>query len=129
MEDADSRRIESARLTLFADAVVLKTHCNRAALENLEAIRSCLGLDHSSRGESFALMHGSKLVVAAALYGLMDCVILYPELLGLEQDDRFLQSWVFSHKRQVIASGSAFTQPQTEFAKVVTSMHDLMTHL
>ena len=74
-------------------------------------------------------MHGYKLVVATSLYGLLDRIVTHPELLGLEQDVRFQQSWAFGQKRQVIASGSAFTQPQSHFAMVITSMHDVMTQL
>ena len=127
MENVNSRQIESDRLIFFADALVLKTLCNQEALDNLEAIRSSLGLDHGSGSDHFALIHGYKLVVATALYGLLEGVVIHPEFLGLEQDDRFQQSWVFNHKRQVIASGSAFTQPESDFAKVVTSIHDMMT--
>ncbi len=129
MVDVSSRQIESARQMLFADALVLKTLCNRQALDNLEEIRSSLGPDHGSGSDLFSLMHGYKLVVATSLYGLLDCIVRHPELLGLEQDVRFQQSWAFSHKRQVIASGSAFTQPQSHFAMVITSMHDMMTQL
>ena len=129
MDDVSSRQIESARQMLFADALVLKTLCNKQALDDLEEIRSCLGPDHGSGSELFSLMHGYKLVVATSLYGLLDCIVTHPELLGLEQDVRFQQSWAFNHKRQVIASGSAFTQPQSLFAMVITSMHDVMTQL
>ena len=129
MDDVNSRQIESARLILFSDALVLKTLCNEEAIDDLEDIRSSLGPDHASGSETFSLMHGYKLVVATALYGLLDCLVMHPKLLGLEQDDRFQQSWAFSHKRQVIASGSAFTQPQSDFAKVVRSIHDVMTPL
>lgn len=127
MENVNSRQIQSARLIFFADALVLKTLCNTEALDNLEAMRSSLGLDHGSGSEHFAMMYGYKLVVATALYGLLEGVVMHPEFLGLEQDDRFQQSWVFMHNRQVIASGSAFTQPESDFAKVVTSIHGMMT--
>ena len=93
------------------------------------ALEEILQLDHGSGSEHFALIHGYKLVVATALYGLLEGVVLHPEFLGLEQDDRFQQSWVFMNRRQVIASGSAFTQPESDFAKVVTSIHDMMKRL
>ena len=129
MDDVNSRQIDSARQMLFADALVLKTLCNRQALDDLEEVRSSLGPDHGSGSELYSLMHGYKLVVATALYGLLDCLVMHPELLNVDRDDRFQQIWAFPHKRQVIASGSGFTQPQSDFAMVITSIHNLMTQL
>ena len=40
MDVVSSRQIESARQMLFADALVLKTLCNKQALDDLEEIRS-----------------------------------------------------------------------------------------
>ena len=115
MDDVNSRQIDSARQMLFADALVLKTLCNRQALDDLEEVRSSLGPDHGSGSELYSLMHGYKLVVATALYGLLDCLVMHPELLNVDRDDRFQQIWAFPHKRQVIASGSGIYTASVRF--------------
>ena len=129
MEDLNSTLALSSRLRLFADSLVLKNLCDPQAVKNLEEIGNSLSLDRDKGGSPFPLMHGYKLAVATTLYELLNNVILFPDLLGVEPDARFQEWWVSNLNRQGIVSGSAFTNPESEYSRVVTSIHDAMWHL
>ena len=129
MEDLINRLALSSRLRLFADSLVLNNLCNPQALKDLEEIRNSLNSGRDKDGNHFPLMHGYKLAVATALYELLNNAIASPELLGVEPDIRFHEWWVSNLKQQGIVSGSAFTNPESDYAKVITSIHGAMWRL
>ena len=129
MEELKSTLVLSSRLRLFSDSLVLKNLCNPQAVEDLESIRSSLSSDHDQEGNHFPLMHGYKLVVATTMYELLNNAILCPELLGVEPDIRFQEWWVSNLNQQGIASGSAFTDPESDYSKVISSINGAMWRL
>ena len=121
--------LERARFSFFSDALVLKTLCETDSLNALDNIRQTLGIQRRSGSKYYELFNGYKLVVATALYCLLDEVINNPSLLGLNDDQRLWEWWSFSHAREGISSRSPFSSPESDLANVAVLFNDLLTRI
>ena len=75
------------------------------------------------RGEDFfGLLNGYKLVVATALYGLLDRVINAPAVLDLREDSRLQQWWNFTRGDRGLLLPYAFTDADSEMSKIAEAL-------
>ena len=113
---------ETALYTFFADVVVLKSLCDADAYGCLQEILRYHEQDGQTNKEHFSLLNGYKLVIATPLYSLLNLLIDYAELFGLQRDDRLCQWWAFSPSKYGLTSRLAFTDPDSDLAHVCGSI-------
>ena len=127
MQYAEQRILEQARFRFFSDALVLKTICDVDSLRYLDNIRQALGIQRRRGHKYYELFNGYKLIVATALYCLLDGVIRHPSLLGLNDDQRLWEWWEFSRTKKDIPSRAGFSSPESDLANVAVKFNDLLT--
>ena len=129
MEEVFQLHIKTAGLRFYSDALVLKTLCAPESLQDLERIRESLDI-HRRRGtEYYSLVNGYKLAVATPLYSLIDYVINFSSLVGLEVDNRLAEWWGWRENSEGVPARSAFTYPDSDLADLVVSLQDLAMRL
>ena len=109
---------ESALYTFFADVMVLRSLCDAESHGCLQDVLRYHDLNGQTNKERFSLLNGYKLVVATPLYSFLNLLVDYPELFGLERDDRLCQWWAFSPSKYGLTSRQAFTNPDSDLAYV-----------
>ena len=107
----------------------MKTLCDADSLKNLDNIRQMLDIKRRRGSKYYELFNGYKLVVATALYCLLDGVINHPSLLGLNDDQRLWEWWAFSRTKRDIRSRAAFASPESDLANVAVRLDDLLTRI
>ena len=75
------------------------------------------------------MMKGYQLVVAACLYELINTLILTPEVLDLEDDERLRQWWMFHPSREGLVSLSPCTDRDSTQAQVIACILAVMREL
>lgn len=129
MQDTEQRILEQTRLRFFSDALVLKTLCEADSLKDFDTIRQALDIRRRRGSKYYELFNGYKLVVATALYCLLDAVIEHPSLLGLNDDKRLWEWWTFSRTKRDISSRAGFSSPESDLADVAVQFDDLLTRI
>lgn len=129
MEDVFQLHLKTAGLRFFSDALVLKTLCVHESLQELEGIRDSLGI-HRRRGtEYYSLVNGYKLAVATPLYSLINYIINFSPLVGLEVDSRLAEWWGWRENSEGVPARSVFTYPDSDLADLVVYLQDLAIQL
>ena len=129
MKEAYQRHLKTARLRFFSDALLLKALCGPDSLRDLENIRKSLGIQRRRGKEYYGLVNGYKLVVATPLYSLLDHIINFPSLVGLDIDYRLTEWWGYGKDAEGIPTRSAFTFPDSPLANLVVSLNDILMQL
>ena len=114
----------TSRLHFLTDVTALELLCSPEAVTRLESAVEEL----STRDERNSL-RGYRLAVATPLYGLLQFVVNFPELLGLESDDR-LVNWL--HYRSLERGESllhAVTDPTSGLGRLCYAFDALQTAL
>ena len=109
---------ESALYTFLADVMVLKSICDSEANGSLKDILRYHEQKGQTKREHFSLLNGYKLVIATPLYSLLNILIDYAEIFGLKRDDRLCQWWAFGQNKYGLTSRLAFSDPDSDLAKV-----------
>ena len=78
----------TSRLHFLTDVTALELLCSPEAVTRLKS-----AVEELSARDERNLLRGYRLAVATPLYGLLQFVVNFPELLGLESDDR-LVDWL-----------------------------------
>ena len=113
-------------MRFFSDALLLKTLCAPEALQDLETILDYLGIYERQGREYDRVVDGYKLVVATSLYSVIDRVINFSSLVGLEVDHRLVEWWGWRENSEGVPERSAFTYPESDLADLVVSLQDLV---
>ena len=122
MED---RNIQIERLRFFSNAMLIKSLCSVGAFERMMEIRDHVLLDTDVRMDYLAF--GYKLVVQFGLWGLLDHLIRYPELLYLEGEPHLLRWWRIIQGEDGTTLKAAIRDPGTDLARVASGVDDLVT--
>ena len=127
MERQSLRFEEQALLSLCSDALVLKSLSTPMALDLLEAICRLRGLEPESGAAYYRLVNGYKLVAATALYGMLSSVTTYPMTLGLEEDRKVLDWWMFHQSNGGGALHAAFTDKESKQARIASRIDEAIS--
>ena len=114
----------TSRLHLLTDVTALEFLCSPEAVTRLESTVESL----STRDER-NFLRGYRLAVATPLYGLLQFTVNFPEMLGLENDDR-LFNWL--HYRSPERGESllhAVSDPTSDLGRLCYVFDDLHTAL
>ena len=80
----DDEKLQIERFQFFSNAMLIKSLCSARAFERMDEIRDHVLSDTDVRKDHLVL--GYKLVVQFGLWGLLDHLVLYPEILDLRGD-------------------------------------------
>ena len=117
--------VQVERLKFFSNAMLIKSLCNARAFERMLKIR-----DHVLLGTGVRMDHlafGYKLVVQSGLWGLLDHLIRFPELLELKGESHLLRWWRIVQGEDGTTLKAAICDPGTDLARVASSIDDLVT--
>ena len=129
LEDIHQLTLKTAGLRFFSDALLLKTLCAPESLQDLEDLRQSIGIQRRRGKEYYRLVNGYKLAVATPLYFMIDHIINFSPLVGLEVDNRLIEWWGWRKDSEGVPERSAFTFPDSELANLVVSLHALAMQL
>ena len=113
------------RLKFFSNAMLIKSLCSGRAFERMMEIRDHALFDTDVRMDHLAF--GYKLVVQFGLWGLLDHLIRYPELLYLEGEPHLLRWWRMIQGEDGTTLKAAIRDPETDLARVASGIDDLVT--
>ena len=131
MEETYQRSLKTTRFRFFSDALLLKTLSAPDSLRELESIRKSIGIKQRKGKNYYGLVNGYKVAVATPFYSLLDSIINSPSLVGLDIDYRLAEWWGWGREAEAegISTRAAFTFPESDFANLVFSLHDLLMQL
>ena len=121
----EDRVMQVERLKFFANAMLIKSLCSARAFERMLEIRDYVLLDTGVRTDHLAL--GYKLVVQFGLWGLLDHLIRFPELLELRGEPHLLRWWRIIQGEDGKTLKAAICDPETDLARVASGTDDLVT--
>ena len=100
-------------------------------MRELESIRKSIGIKQRRGKDYYGLVNGYKVAVATPFYSLLDSIINFPTLVGLDSDYRLAEWWGWGREAEAegISTRAAFTLPESDFAKLIVSLHDLLMRL
>ena len=113
------------RRGFFSNAMLIKSLCSARAFERMLEIRDHVLSDTDARMDHLAL--GYKLVVQSGLWGLLDHLIRFPELLELRREPHLIRWWKIVQGQDETTLKGAICDPETDFARITTGIDDLMT--
>ena len=123
----DDSILQAERLKFFSNAMLLKSLCSQRAFERILEIGTSDFFNTDVRKDDLAL--GYKLVVQSALYGLLDCIITFPEILGLRGESHLYRWWSMVQGEDGTTLKAAICDWDTDFARVVGGIDDMVTSL
>lgn len=128
MEEIYQRNLKATRFRFFSDALLLKTLSAQDSLRDLESIRKSLGIKQRKGRVYYGLANGYKLAVATPLFSLLDSIINFPSLVGMDIDYRLAEWWGWGREVEAegISTRAAFTFPESDLAHLVAPLHDLL---
>ena len=85
----EGRVVQVERLKFFANAMLITSLCSATAFERMLEIRDHVLLDAGVRTDHLAF--GYKLVIQSGLWGLLDHLIRFPEVLELKGESHLLR--------------------------------------
>ena len=113
-----------ARLGFVIDAYALDALCNPAAATELQAKAELMrGRDRRN------FLDGYRLAVATPLLQLVNFVVSYAELLGLEHDSRLWNWWEYGDRHGGAPITSAVSDPSCGIARLCSTFDHLMATL
>lgn len=116
--------IKNERLMFFSNAMLIKSLCNRRAFDRVLHMRDVVLARADVRPTNLAF--GYKLVVQFGLWGLLDHLIRYPDLLALEGEPHLFRWWRLVQGDDGTALKAAICQPDTDFVRIVSGIDDLV---
>ena len=122
MED---RSIQIERLRFFSNAMLIKSLCSTRAFERMQEMRHYVLVDAEVRMDHLAF--GYKLVAQSGLWGLLDSLIMFPELLELKGESHLLRWWSMIQEEDGMTLKAAICDPDTELARIASGIEDLVT--
>ena len=117
--------VQVERLKFFSNAMLIKSLCSARALERMLEIRDYVLSDTDVRMDHLAF--GYKLVVQFGLWGLLDHLIRFPELLELEGEPHLLRWWRMIQGEDGTTLKAAICDPGTNLARVASGIDDIVT--
>ena len=122
---AEDQVVQGERLKFFSNAMLIKSLCSARAFDRMLEIRDHVLADTHVRMDHLAL--GYKLVVQSGLWGLLDHLIRFPELLGMKGEPHLYRWWRIIQGEDGTILKAAICDPDTDFARVVSGIDDLVT--
>ena len=116
--------VQIERRKFFSNAMLIKSLCSSGAFERMVEIRDHVLANTSVETNHLAL--GYKLVVQSGLWGLLDHLIRFPELLGLKGEPHLYRWWRIIQGEDSMTLKAAICDPDTDFARVVSGIDDLV---
>ena len=116
--------VQIERLKLFSNAMLIKSLCSAKAFERMQEIRDRVLVNNGLRMGH--VVFGYKLVVQSGLWGLLDHLIRFPELLGLKGEPHLHRWWRIVQGEDGLTLKAAICDPYTDFARVVSGIDDLV---
>ena len=116
--------VQIERLRFFSNAKLIKSLCSARAFERMLEIRDHVLVNTGVRMDHLAF--GYKLVVQTGLWGLLDHLIRFPELLGLQGETHLYRWWRIIQGEDGMTLKAAICDPDTDFARVVSGIDDLV---
>ena len=127
MEELSDQHQQEALLKFCADAKLLALWCDPTALDQLGALCRSRGIKLDKGARYHAMVNGYKLVAGTALYNLLDVVVQWPEVLGIEEDDQNLRIWWHFAQSGGPGLHAAFTDIESTQARIASHVEGVMT--
>ena len=121
----DDEQVQIERFQFFSNAMLIKSLCSARAFERIEELRDHILSNTDVKKDHLAL--GYKLVVQFGIWGLLDHLVLYPEILDLRGDPHLRRWWKFIQGEDGTTLKAAINEPDTELARVACGIDDLVT--
>ena len=87
----DDRVLQSERMELMSNATIIRSLCGPGAFDRMLELRDSVVPDSGRRANDLAV--GYALMAQPALHGILDRVIRFPDLLGIEGDEDLFRWW------------------------------------
>lgn len=87
----DVRGLQIERMELMSNAMIVRSLCGPGAWDRMLDLRDSLVPDSGIRANDLAV--GYELMAQPALHGILDRVIRFPDLLGIEGDEGLFRWW------------------------------------
>ncbi len=121
MDETHGQVGETALLDFCSDAEVLSLLGQPTAVRQFAKILRTRELTPSSGAEYHSTVNGYKLVLGAALYGLLQAAVCWPDILGIEDSDpNLLNWWQYVRTGGSPALHAAFTDGKSKQARLVS---------
>ena len=116
--------MESQRLALFADVTILRALCDQTAVDSLR------DLIHQQTRRQDRVFHGFRngyrWLAGAALYSLLEKLIVSPEALGIASDQRAWNWWRYNRFQGGSTLPSAFADPASPLAGIAGRLYSIL---
>ena len=121
----NAEQVQIERFQFFSNAMLIKSLCSARAFGRMEELRDHILTNTDVKKDHLTL--GFKLVVQFGLWGLLDHLIRYPEILALREDPHLRRWWKFIQGEDGTTLKAAINEPDTELARVACGIDDLVT--
>ena len=120
----EAQGVQVERLKFFSNAMLIKSLCSAGAFERMLEIRDRVLVGTNVRMDHLGF--GYKLVVQSGLWGLLDHLIMCPELLELEGEPHLFRWWRMIQGEDGTTLKAAIREPKTDLARVASGIDDLV---